>query len=191
MIILDESGLERTSVVGPYMQGANLVLRCDVYGGELNQAVASSAPPPPPTPPPPPPSPLALSARCLENMPPPPPPPPPPLPPPPPPPLYTARTRLIFLPTQRLLINNHYFSLKRANGTRERRGPEAGGRRGGEEPERGRAGARCVKKGLRRLQGGTGAGRGRSGRDRNAGAGTMKPDGVSREGTTGLGLGRG
>lgn len=33
IVILDESGIERTSVVGPYSEGSNLLLRCDVYGG--------------------------------------------------------------------------------------------------------------------------------------------------------------
>lgn len=35
IIILDESGIERTSVVGPYSEGSNLLLRCDVYGGKI------------------------------------------------------------------------------------------------------------------------------------------------------------
>jgi hypothetical protein len=34
LVIMDEKGSERTSVVGPYSEGADLVLRCDVYGGK-------------------------------------------------------------------------------------------------------------------------------------------------------------
>ena len=33
-MIFDEEGTERTSVVGPYSEGADLSLRCDVYGGK-------------------------------------------------------------------------------------------------------------------------------------------------------------
>jgi hypothetical protein len=33
-VIVDEKGAERTSVVGPYSEGADLALRCDVYGGK-------------------------------------------------------------------------------------------------------------------------------------------------------------
>ncbi|KAJ9581210.1 hypothetical protein L9F63_023615, partial [Diploptera punctata] len=32
LVIVDEEGVERTSVVGPYSEGADLALRCDVYG---------------------------------------------------------------------------------------------------------------------------------------------------------------
>jgi hypothetical protein len=34
LVIVDEEGTERTSVVGPYSEGADLALRCDVYGGK-------------------------------------------------------------------------------------------------------------------------------------------------------------
>jgi hypothetical protein len=34
LVIMDEEGTERTSVVGPYSEGADLALRCDVYGGK-------------------------------------------------------------------------------------------------------------------------------------------------------------
>jgi hypothetical protein len=34
LVIVDEEGAERTSVVGPYSEGADLALRCDVYGGK-------------------------------------------------------------------------------------------------------------------------------------------------------------
>jgi hypothetical protein len=34
LVIVDEKGAERTSVVGPYSEGADLALRCDVYGGK-------------------------------------------------------------------------------------------------------------------------------------------------------------
>lgn len=34
MVIVDKAGKERTSVVGPYTEGADLILRCDVYGGK-------------------------------------------------------------------------------------------------------------------------------------------------------------
>ena len=33
-MIVDEEGTERTSVVGPYSEGADLSLSCDVYGGK-------------------------------------------------------------------------------------------------------------------------------------------------------------
>lgn len=34
--IKDESGTERTSVVGPYSEGDIVKLKCDVFGGECN-----------------------------------------------------------------------------------------------------------------------------------------------------------
>lgn len=34
-VITDESGQEKASVVGPYTEGAELRLRCLVYGGKL------------------------------------------------------------------------------------------------------------------------------------------------------------
>jgi len=33
-VIVDDEETERTSVVGPYSEGADLSLRCDVYGGK-------------------------------------------------------------------------------------------------------------------------------------------------------------
>lgn len=35
IVITDETGQERTSVVGPYAEGAELHLRCLVYGGNF------------------------------------------------------------------------------------------------------------------------------------------------------------
>jgi hypothetical protein len=37
LVIMDEEGAERTSVVGPYSEGADLALRCDVYGGKYTR----------------------------------------------------------------------------------------------------------------------------------------------------------
>ncbi|XP_044729672.1 protein turtle-like [Chrysoperla carnea] len=34
IVITDDAGLERTSVVGPFSEGASFVLRCDVFGGK-------------------------------------------------------------------------------------------------------------------------------------------------------------
>ncbi|XP_023707814.1 synaptogenesis protein syg-2 isoform X4 [Cryptotermes secundus] len=39
LVIVDEEGTERTSVVGPYSEGADLALRCDVYGGKPRPVV--------------------------------------------------------------------------------------------------------------------------------------------------------
>jgi hypothetical protein len=36
-VIIDKEGLERTSFVGPYPEGADLLLRCDVYGGKCTR----------------------------------------------------------------------------------------------------------------------------------------------------------
>lgn len=35
MSIFDENHIERTSVVGPYTEGADLILSCEVNGGKL------------------------------------------------------------------------------------------------------------------------------------------------------------
>lgn len=39
IVILDESGLERRSVVGPYAEGADMLLRCEVFGGKPKPTV--------------------------------------------------------------------------------------------------------------------------------------------------------
>ncbi|XP_063232136.1 hemicentin-1-like [Bacillus rossius redtenbacheri] len=39
LVILDENGVERTSVVGPYAEGASLKLRCVVHGGKPKPTV--------------------------------------------------------------------------------------------------------------------------------------------------------
>uniref|UniRef100_A0A182IW72 Ig-like domain-containing protein n=2 Tax=Anopheles atroparvus TaxID=41427 RepID=A0A182IW72_ANOAO len=40
MVIRDQLGMERTTVAGPYSEGDNIKLRCDVYGGRPTPAVA-------------------------------------------------------------------------------------------------------------------------------------------------------
>ena len=39
MVIRDQLGMERTTVAGPYSEGDNIKLRCDVYGGRPTPTV--------------------------------------------------------------------------------------------------------------------------------------------------------
>lgn len=40
IVITDENGITRTSQVGPYLEGSDLELHCDVYGGKPSPTVA-------------------------------------------------------------------------------------------------------------------------------------------------------
>lgn len=39
MSIFDENRIDRTSVVGPYTEGSDLILTCEVYGGKKKLSI--------------------------------------------------------------------------------------------------------------------------------------------------------